>query len=186
MPNHITNRVTAEAWVWKLVASANEFDFNSLIPQPYCIARQKSCYTYVKEAVAFALDFRGRTISSTPTSFTDSEFEAFMLKLRAWKETGCIDWYDWNCKNWGTKWNSYDVELMSPGVLQFDTAWDAPHPVIAKLVEVHGVKVFHEWADEDIGSNVGTARYDKAGCRTERLLADTEEGIALARELKGE
>ena len=59
------------------------------------------------------------------------------------------DWYSWNVRNWGTKWDvsvgddeKYpDTELiedMNNGedqwlVYKFNTAWSPPHPVVAKL-----------------------------------------------------
>ena len=47
------------------------------------------------------------------------------------------NWYDWNIHNWGTKWNSYCVSILEQDEhtvkYQFDTAWAAPEPVIARL-----------------------------------------------------
>lgn len=46
---------------------------------------------------------------------------------------GYTDWYGWRNANWGTKWNSAaPVVSRSEEVLEyeFDTAWDAPKPVI--------------------------------------------------------
>ena len=38
------------------------------------------------------------------------------------------NWYDWNCENWGTKWNAKFVELHDDNddfiVYQFETAWN--------------------------------------------------------------
>lgn len=52
-------------------------------------------------------------------------------------------WYNWNVKNWGTKWDASDVELISDEpngenhvlVYRFDTPWSPPIPVIEKLSE---------------------------------------------------
>jgi hypothetical protein len=56
---------------------------------------------------------------------------------------GIPNWYDWCCENWGTKWDCSEVEIdqiactttskYSWVTYRFQTAWDAPHPVIAKL-----------------------------------------------------
>jgi len=59
------------------------------------------------------------------------------------------DWYSFNCREWGTKWDvavadgtsycdTYLVEHMSKGedqwlVYRFDTAWSPPVPALAKL-----------------------------------------------------
>lgn len=51
------------------------------------------------------------------------------------------DWYSWNVKHWGTKWNSYDVEIIKDnpffkmeGVeIRFNTAWSPPVPVIRAM-----------------------------------------------------
>ena len=52
------------------------------------------------------------------------------------------NWYDWNCSNWGTKWNAYGCEVTQDIdeyddllELRFTTAWAMPDAWIAKLVE---------------------------------------------------
>jgi hypothetical protein len=58
------------------------------------------------------------------------------------KKYGCPTWYDWNCKNWGTKWNFRDVTVSRPDFHEgelgytFSTAWSPPLPVIAKMSEM--------------------------------------------------
>ena len=43
---------------------------------------------------------------------------------------GIPNWYDWNCENWGTKWDSCNVEFMDETAntvdIQFETAWSPP------------------------------------------------------------
>ncbi len=78
---------------------------------------------------------------------------------------GKNNWYDWCLANWGTKWNAYDFPDIAPtdGSFRFNTAWNAPHPVIQKLSEMYpDLTIHHLWADEDIGSNCGEKTY-KAG-----------------------
>jgi hypothetical protein len=76
---------------------------------------------------------------------------------------GCKDWYDWSCKYWGTKWNSYDscpADSDSTSI-SFNTAWAAPHPVIEKLAEMYpDIIITHKWADEDWGNNTGKCIYN--------------------------
>ena len=70
---------------------------------------------------------------------------------------GCGDWYGWCNRNWGTKWNAYDVHFdQESQSIHFLTAWDTPMPVIDKLSQMFPeVEVDLQWADEDIGHNVG-------------------------------
>lgn len=47
---------------------------------------------------------------------------------------GCVTWYDWACKNWGTKWDAiYKEGSPEEGELTFLTAWSEPINVIEKL-----------------------------------------------------
>ena len=76
---------------------------------------------------------------------------------------GAADWYDWRCMNWGTKWNAYEFSDFDEedGSFSFETAWSAPHPILARLSEMYpDVCIEHFWADEDIGNNCGWAEYE--------------------------
>lgn len=70
---------------------------------------------------------------------------------------GCGDWYGWCNRNWGTKWNAYDIHFdQESQSIHFLTAWDTPMPVIDKLSQMFPeVEVDLQWTDEDIGHNVG-------------------------------
>lgn len=62
-------------------------------------------------------------------------------------------WYDWNCENWGTKWDASNAELLRRdiGVVEyrFDTAWSPPLPVLTHLSEQYpGVEVVLDWEEE--------------------------------------
>lgn len=75
-------------------------------------------------------------------------------------EYGSTTWYDWCNKNWGTKWNAYDVEVGEDGTITFNTAWATPEPVIKALSQKYpDIAVHIKWADEDLGHNVGTGEY---------------------------
>ncbi len=52
---------------------------------------------------------------------------------------GAVDWYDWNCLHWGTKWNACEPNLVRKGnrlLYCFDTAWSPPIPVVSKLASM--------------------------------------------------
>jgi len=52
---------------------------------------------------------------------------------------GRPNWYEWQCDNWGTKWNAYEQSFEDTGYgvlqVQFDTAWSPPYPIIEALRE---------------------------------------------------
>ena len=56
------------------------------------------------------------------------------------KKYGAKDWYDWRCKNWGTKWNSCHTEIIEDEreglTYTFNTAWDCPREIVFKLQEI--------------------------------------------------
>lgn len=71
-------------------------------------------------------------------------------------------WYDWNIRNWGTKWNAYD-ESISDNLsdesvksyyitYEFNTAWSAPAGIIEALAKkIHELKlnVSFSWIYEE-------------------------------------
>lgn len=78
---------------------------------------------------------------------------------------GAATWYDWCCREWGTKWNSYDCTVdLEDGTISFSTAWSCPHPIVSKLAENHP-NVYFEWeyADEDMGANTGFYSFSDNG-----------------------
>jgi len=46
-------------------------------------------------------------------------------------------WYDWNCRNWGVKWDASDVQVIDrdDNLVQysFATPWDKPFPVFIEM-----------------------------------------------------
>ena len=69
---------------------------------------------------------------------------------------GADSWYDWCCKNWGTKWNATSTYIVDDTEIEFDTAWDCPVNIFKELSrQFSGVEIVVEFADEDVGSNCG-------------------------------
>jgi len=77
------------------------------------------------------------------------------------EEYGAKTWYDWNIKNWGTKWNSYACEKESDSIFTFETAWGGV-PDLIELIskEFPAVKIIYEYSDEDTGSNCGSITFE--------------------------
>ena len=120
---------------------------------------------------------------------TDIETEDWQLGRQAFRnelQHGAPTWYEWSIKNWGTKWNAYALDTYENGVtddnptLSFQTAWSAPHPILAKLAEMYPEVSFeHTWADEDIGQNCGQATYENGEC-TGRYYPEGAEATVFA------
>jgi len=93
------------------------------------------------------------------------------------RETKGRNWYDWNTQNWGTKWNAYQCSMGGDAIV-FQTAWSCPEPVIRKLAEIVAGPWIWEYADEDIGSNLGT--FHVSDRKTIPLSCPTEENDRIA------
>ena len=62
-------------------------------------------------------------------------------------------WYNWNCDNWGTKWDASDVEFTDHGAdhkqYRFSTAWSPPIAVLESLSAQHpNLHIELEWEEE--------------------------------------
>jgi hypothetical protein len=65
------------------------------------------------------------------------------------------NWYDWQCSNWGTKWNASSPSIQDDMIF-FETAWSTPYNLLAKLSELFPtIEIKVQFADEDFGHNVG-------------------------------
>lgn len=76
---------------------------------------------------------------------------------------GATTWYDWRTRpdTWNTKWNSYyPSDYHGGNEITFQTAWDAPHPIIQKLSQMYPeVTIHHRWANEDYTQQCGSRTY---------------------------
>jgi len=192
------------------------FDFGQLVPQPKCLVKGdlQSSTTTCAEIALGLIDFasqskmpadpmanmgaaadvlhRGnatRQLVQGPMAkdLNDEEFEIMVQTMRSYRTCGQLNWRDWNIKHWGTKSNAYSVKRVSDTVLEFETAWSAPHPVIEKLAETCGTGLKFEFSDEDTGSNVGYRIFDDMGRPIdEKNLHGTKEGMELAIEMHNE
>jgi len=80
------------------------------------------------------------------------------FEARGWdgeKETGFTEnnWYDWNIKNWGTKWDACEVMIdvfEEDTIIHFDTAWSPAVPAIKEIINQYPDLTF-EYAYEELG-----------------------------------
>lgn len=197
MPNHITNILKCDADIVSSLTNGERLvDFSSVVPMPeglssiVCEGRAQSLAELLTGGTklnpasddllgglqlsnAISL-LQGGAIQKFPT---EEAFENFIAMLQCFRKCGYISWYDWSVSNWGTKWNAYEVEIIDGGV-KFQTAWSAPHPVIAALAgKFPESEIHHQYADEDIGSNCGHIVYH--GQSREDLLISDKVDFAL-------
>ena len=85
---------------------------------------------------------------------------------------GTASWYEWSCNNWGTKWNTGDVESSreSATVLNvyFTTAWGPPDPIFRRLTEMFNV-VIKVRADIEMDTS-GILEYKNGECIYEKEI----------------
>lgn len=97
-------------------------------------------------------------------------------------------WYDWNLKNWGTKWNSYDNRKVGDNELWFDTAWSNVADLMFKLSFMFPeVQFEYSWADEDTGNNAGKFIFkDAERISFERFINGSKKAYDMCFELKND
>ena len=102
---------------------------------------------------------------------------------------GATTWYEWRTHpdHWNTKWNSYYPDAYSGGdEIGFQTAWDAPHPIIQKISEMHPeVEITHSWANEDYAQQCGVRTYLGGEIIESHIPETTKETIEMAVEIWG-
>ena len=104
------------------------------------------------------------------------------------QEYGHPTWYDWSCKNWGTKWNAYRSELVDDRQIIFNTAWAGVPDLVSKLSEQYpDVTLSYEFADEDWGHNVGEYKFMAGECQFVNVpKGGTPEAIEIATRILGD
>ena len=83
---------------------------------------------------------------------------------------GIPNWYDWNCENWGTKWdacNVYHMEITDTQIeVFFDTAWSPPEQWFCSLCDKIESKDVHiEMLYEELGMEFAGAYVRERGWR---------------------
>jgi hypothetical protein len=87
-------------------------------------------------------------------------------------QSGRDHWYNWNCRNWGTKWdasNPYENEEFTEGDdltwYRFDTPWGIPNAAMLELSRQYPTVTFELEFEEETGWG-GTHIYTN-GCEEE-------------------
>lgn len=144
MPNYVRNIVRVSDNFENIDKQTNSLDFEKIAPIPKELENTASPAIIVEET---QLNLKEHNKHSRPIT---KEMSAEYIK-----NFGYNNWYDWNCANWGTKWNRQSVDTSS-GYWEFDTAWSTPLQLVSILSQKYPSEIFTvEYADEDIGSNCG-------------------------------
>ncbi len=175
MPNHVINKVTISGKKSEIAKCKNQiitttengvldFSFQSIIPRPKSLDIESS--SSVDDAMEFILS-RGQKNKEYFGKLDKDELERILnLGRTALKNIalyGFKDWHKWSIRNWGTKWDCYEVSVdVFPDTIsmEFQTAWNSPQPVFKKLAELFpSLEIEVLYADEDLGSNCGSYTY---------------------------
>jgi hypothetical protein len=78
------------------------------------------------------------------------------MKLDLLDKYGVSNWIDWSNKYWGTQFNAMGSEILNHNKVRFTTDTNCPYEAITTLSKIFpSVKIKLQWADEDLGYNVG-------------------------------
>ncbi len=182
-------------------------DFNKIIPMPESLniesgSRTTKGLTAYREFLGSYSSSKNEEAPETSENIPIEREKAYLLQRKdierdewelgkiAWKnmqQYGFPTWYEWSIKNWGTKWNAYGyeegIDYSKNGVLCFQTAWTAPHPILQKLSELYpDITVEHSWADENLGVNCGEFVYFYGG-RTDEYIPEGIQAMEYALDL---
>jgi hypothetical protein len=188
MPNWCVNQVDIrgdEAKVAELIAfvkgtdeegNGRLFDFAKIVPPPdsplYAANSSSTDYvcgcvsTFVTTEPARGEDAFGPDYVARKGYWAiDGKEVKFGEKCPTHNESSVMDnplnWYQWNCDNWGTKWNAGEVwhDRVDNGEstegqtsYNFDTAWAPAEPVIAALAKMFPMLQFeHRYCEGGMG-----------------------------------
>lgn len=105
--------------------------------------------------------------------------------VRPSDEKPWFNWYKWHIENWGTKWDAYDCYTLigkSWITFVFSTAWSPALPIFDKLALL-GYDIDIKYADEDYGSNCGTAYWTSEQGWTHYDESELKDPVRFARNL---
>lgn len=135
-------------------------------------------------------DYKAMTEQDVATLHLETGIKPLLLlgkkEIDNIKKYHARDWYEWSCREWGSKWNAQDT-VVDGNTISFSTAWNAVIPVILKLSKQHpNINIDFQWADEDIGQNIGKISVLNGNIIKDNTLEDGDKkAYELAMELWG-
>lgn len=177
MPNWVTNKVKAPSHVIaailddegsvdfnRIITFDGEWPFDGVYIDAESLA-ENVCGIVEDNPLIASLRAMNRERMSIK-KMTDESFEQFVQMLRNHRKCDALHNMDFARQHWGTKWNACEPKAdVEAGTAQFDTAWSCPKPALIALSKKFpddAIEVIY--ADEDIGSNVGTFTLKAGEC----------------------
>ena len=170
MPNHTANNFTITgpiADIKRFIDIVKDGDtalsFNKLVPMP---DELRGISSPVRIVTQDNIDEVWATWNKQKEDGTLPEYQKsgpFGLGItqetsdRLIEKYGTNDWYDWAVKNWGTKWDCYDVTEWditengdnSSATIYYETAWSPATQMWLNVSKQYPtIQFFHEFADE--------------------------------------
>jgi len=190
MPNWVSNHVQCD----NSDALSRLRDFSLIIPEHPAIAllpglaaqhaaqlyQQGKSWRAVATDPAFVASL-DQEQKDTPAKHRLTPERAARRYLLYCKVHGCVDWYNWRCEHWGSKWNVCHYRHHGSEVW-FETALMHPWPVLEALSRQFPAEVFSvSYANEDLGSDTGTYEMQNGKLLTGGELDDgSREAFELA------
>lgn len=147
-----------------------EFDFNKVVPMPESLKIEsgsrsdrglKNVTEYVEDRDSGRLD--DPEVNQKWKDIIDADPEEWQIGVTAYfnnKRFGYPTWYEWCIDNWGTKWNAMETRIESDDTISFQTAWNAPMPVMRRLSEMYPkTEIAIVYADECDDGNSGLSAF---------------------------
>ena len=182
MPNWTQNDLvitgTKEAYDGVYGLLGDKFDFNKIIPMPKELQDDThgincpKCGKKFEESKCSDCDISSNIGGRLGSTMFDSKQDIYKqlsfnekILAKKWEQKyGTASWYDWSNKNWNTKWNvtndaNIDRKNNTEIRVYFQTAWDAPYPVLEELSKMFDVKIMHRYEHED-GNEQGVMCYE--------------------------
>lgn len=159
MPNYCSNTITIrgdkdtlDEFVKRVTVAPDKREADG---QEYEIL--KSLYPTPQELVMVS----GWSADETVQTEREKQYDANHAKY------GSRDWYDWNCKHWGTKWGDCDTVLLqhTDKIVQFSTltAWSPPLEGISTISKMFPTLEFCVVYDESNMGFFGVTAFDADG-----------------------
>jgi len=180
MPNHTSTifRVMGtpkrlDEFIKKAKGDESIFSFNSFVPCPkelhevrspvYIISEDE----YAAQETIKSLKIAEAKIAGKPLNefaFTGCKKITAKMEQELRDKFGFNNWYDWQCNNWGTKWDCYDVseewlrygnpndDMQENIQCHYQTAWSPATAALQSISEQFPeLSFYHAFADEGGG-----------------------------------